>query len=571
MPHNTSLIVAIAAGVGLAFILGVLVSRLKFPPLLGYLLAGLAVGPFTPGLVADGEVTHQLSEIGVTLLMFGVGLHFSIKDLIAVRRVAIPGALAQIAVATLLGIGAARWWGMSLGAGVVLGLCLSVASTVVLLRALRDRSELDTATGRIAVGWLVVEDLVSILALVMLPTVAVLLGGKPLVESDQSVGRVLVETFLKLAGFVGLMLILGKRLLPRLLGSVFRNGPRELFTTGIVAIALGIAFGASALFGVSPALGAFLAGVVIAESDISHQAAAEIKPLETIFAVLFFVSIGMLFDPAVLVRYPLQVLCALLIVLVGKSLASAAIMRLLKFPIGASLMISASLAQIGELSFILAGLGLKLQLLPQAGMSIILAVGVLSISLNPLTFSLLDRLARRLEQGGSVAHDLEPSRLESEALHDHVVMVGYGRVGRMVGRALVQAKIPFIVVDFDHEVIDSLQENSCLALYGDATRPRVLSKAQLETAKLLIVATPANSQTREIVEAAQSLRPDIPICVRTHHPEDIGFFSEKKIQRVVLGELETALQMVEFALERSVEDPQRVRAIVDSLRLQPEA
>jgi len=571
MPHNTSLIVAIAAGVGLAFILGVLVSRLKFPPLLGYLLAGLAVGPFTPGLVADGEVTHQLSEIGVTLLMFGVGLHFSIKDLIAVRRVAIPGALAQIAVATLLGIGAARWWGMSLGAGVVLGLCLSVASTVVLLRALRDRSELDTATGRIAVGWLVVEDLVSILALVMLPTVAVLLGGKPLVESDQSVGRVLVETFLKLAGFVGLMLILGKRLLPRLLGSVFRNGPRELFTTGIVAIALGIAFGASALFGVSPALGAFLAGVVIAESDISHQAAAEIKPLETIFAVLFFVSIGMLFDPAVLVRYPLQVLCALLIVLVGKSLASAAIMRLLKFPIGASLMISASLAQIGELSFILAGLGLKLQLLPQAGMSIILAVGVLSISLNPLTFSLLDRLARRLEQGGSVAHDLEPSRLESEALHDHVVMVGYGRVGRMVGRALVQANVPFIVVDFDHEVIDSLQENSCLALYGDATRPRVLSKAQLETAKLLIVATPANSQTREIVEAAQTLRPDIPICVRTHHPEDIGFFSEKKIQRVVLGELETALQMVEFALERSVEDPQRVRAIVDSLRLQPEA
>ena len=571
MPHNTSLIVAIAAGVGLAFILGVLVSRLKFPPLLGYLLAGLAVGPFTPGLVADGEVTHQLSEIGVTLLMFGVGLHFSIKDLIAVRRVAIPGALAQIAVATLLGIGAARWWGMSLGAGVVLGLCLSVASTVVLLRALRDRNELDTATGRIAVGWLVVEDLVSILALVMLPTVAVLLGGKPLVESDQSVGRVLVETFLKLAGFVGLMLILGKRLLPRLLGSVFRNGPRELFTTGIVAIALGIAFGASALFGVSPALGAFLAGVVIAESDISHQAAAEIKPLETIFAVLFFVSIGMLFDPAVLVRYPLQVLCALLIVLVGKSLASAAIMRLLKFPIGASLMISASLAQIGELSFILAGLGLKLQLLPQAGMSIILAVGVLSISLNPLTFSLLDRLARRLEQGGSVAHDLEPSRLESEALHDHVVMVGYGRVGRMVGRALVQANVPFIVVDFDHEVIDSLQENSCLALYGDATRPRVLSKAQLETAKLLIVATPANSQTREIVEAAQTLRPDIPICVRTHHPEDIGFFSEKKIQRVVLGELETALQMVEFALERSVEDPQRVRAIVDSLRLQPEA
>lgn len=568
MPHNTSLIVAIAAGVGLAFVLGLVVSRLRFPPLLGYLLAGLAVGPFTPGLVADGDVTYQLSEIGVTLLMFGVGLHFSIKDLLAVRRVAIPGALVQITVATVLGIGAAHLWGMSLGAGIVIGLSLSVASTVVLLRALGDRSELDTATGRIAVGWLVVEDLVVIVALVLMPTLAVLLGGKPIVESDQTIGRVFFETLFKLLGFVGLMLILGKRLLPKLLGSVFRHGPRELFTTGIVAVALVIAFGASALFGVSPALGAFLAGVVIAESDLSHQAAAEIKPLETIFSVLFFVSIGMLFDPSVLVKYPVQVLTALLIVLIGKSIAAAAIMRLFKFPIGAALMISASLAQIGELSFILAGLGLKLELISQAGLSIVLAVGVLSIAVNPLVFSLMDRLARRLELGKTAARVLDPVESEFTDLEGHVVMVGYGRVGRIIGRALKEAKVPYIVVDFDHEVVASLQEGGSNALFGDATRPRVLEQARLERSKLLVVATPANSRTREIVESARIVRPELPICVRTHQPEDYQFLNEK-VQRVVLGELETALQMVEFALERTLDDPESAERITNALRQHP--
>lgn len=568
MPHNTSLIVAIAAGVGLAFVLGVVVSRLRFPPLLGYLLAGLAVGPFTPGLVADGEVTYQLSEIGVTLLMFGVGLHFSLKDLYAVRRIAIPGALAQIVVATTLGIGAANLWGMSLGAGIVIGLSLSVASTVVLLRALGDRKELDSATGRIAVGWLVVEDIVVIVALVLLPVVAAFWGGKPLDDGDQSLGRVFLETLLKLAGFVGLMLILGKRLLPRLLGSVLRHGPRELFTTGIVAIALGIAFGASALFGVSPALGAFLAGVVIAESDLSHQAAAEIKPLETIFSVLFFVSIGMLFDPSVLVKYPLQVLSALLIVLVGKSLAAAAIMRLLKFPIGAALMISASLAQIGELSFILAGLGLKLELVSQAGLSIVLAVGVLSIALNPLVFSLMDRLAHRLEHSKAAAKVLDPIDSEYIELEGHVVMVGFGRVGRIIGRALKSADVPLIVVDFDHDVVASLREGGNRALFGDATRPRVLEQARLGKSKLLIIATPANSRTREIVEAARSVRPELPICVRTHQPEDYQFLNEK-VQRVVLGELETALQMVEFALDRSLDNPELTQRIVDDLREHP--
>lgn len=570
MPHNTSLIVAISAGVGLAFVLGVLVSRLRLPPILGYLLAGLVVGPFTPGIVADSTVTHQLSEIGVTLLMFGVGLHLSVKDLIAVRHVAIPGALAQITAATLLGIFAANWWGMRLGEGLVIGLCLSVASTVVLLRALQTRNEIDTATGRIAIGWLVMEDLVTIVALVTLPAVSVFLGGRPLSGANPHVGRALIETFLMLIGFVGLMLVLGKRLLPRLLGTVLRNGPRELFTTGIVAVALCIAFGASALFGVSPALGAFLAGVVIAESDISHQAAAEIKALETTFSVLFFVSIGMLFDPATLVRHPVPVLGALLIVLVGKSVAAALIMRALKFPYGASLLISASLAQIGELSFILAGLGLKLELLSQEGLNIVLAVGVLSIASNPLMFGLMDRLSRRLERDQKAPVESEPGDVSQSELTGHVVMVGCGRVGRVVGEALYQAKTPFIVVDFDREVVASLRAKGTEAIFGDAARTSVLAQAQLDTANLLIIATPANSQTRQIVEAAQSIRPDIPICVRTHHLEDMRFFAEKKIQRVVHGELETALQMTEFALSHSCESLDEAQQIVSMVRGQME-
>jgi monovalent cation:H+ antiporter-2, CPA2 family len=556
MPHETSLIAAIAAGVGLAFVLGVAVSRVKLPPLLGYLLAGLAVGPFTPGFVADSAVTHQLSEIGVTLLMFGVGLHFSIKDLASVRKVALPGALVQIGAATLLGIGAGFAWGMSLGGSIVFGLCLSVASTVVLLRALADRQQLETANGRIAVGWLVVEDLVIIVALVMLPAAAVLLGGKPLEGSDGNLTRVLLETFLKLFGFVVLMLVLGKQVLPKLLGSVFRHGPRELFTTGIVAVALGIAFGASALFGVSPALGAFLAGVVIAESDLSHQASAEIKPLGTIFAVLFFVSIGMLFDPTVLLRYPGEIFVSLLIVIVGKSLASAMIMLAMKYPIGAALTISASLAQIGELS-------------------IVLAVGVLSIALNPLMFSLMDRLGDHLGRSSSEGKALDQLAAKedlateeaSAGLEDHVVMIGYGRVGRLIGTALDRAKVQYVVVDFDRDVIDSLHRESVPSFFGDATRKSVLVQAKLATAKLLVIATPANSQTREIVEAAHSVRPDVAICVRTHHVEDYHFFGAKKIQRVVLGELETALQMVDFALEKTNSDPESSKAIIDSLRL----
>lgn len=554
MPHETSLIVAISAGLGLAFVLGTLASRLGLAPMLGYLLAGLAVGPFTPGIVADGAVAHQLSEIGVTLLMFGVGLHFSIRDLFAVRKVVIPGALIQIAVATLLGLGAAHLMSYPLKEGILFGLCLSVASTVVLLRALESRGEVESSNGRIAVGWLVVEDIVTIIAIVLLPVIAHASGAQDSGSHDGNLIWSLAEVLIKIAGFIGLMLIAGKRLLPLILGSAFRNGPRELFTLGIVAVALSLAFGAASIFEISPALGAFLAGVVLAESDLSHQTASEVKPLSTIFAVLFFVSIGMQFDPMVLLRHPIPVLAGLLIVIVGKSLASAAIMLASKYPPSAAMFISASLAQIGELSFILAGLCYQLGMLSQSMMSAILAVGVLSIALNPLTFSVMKWVGDRLGQRGhqrrtssNVATQQASSVQHANELTDHVILVGYGRVGRAIATCFDETKVPYVVMDFDQTIARELQRVGKHRISGDASNTSDLAAAGIHQAKLLIVATPANSNAREIVEVARSLLPDLNICVRTHSHEDYRYFAQTNIQRIVLGELETAMEMADYA------------------------
>ena len=526
MPHETSLIAALTAGVGLAFIFGLVAVKLKLPPLLGYLVAGLAVGPFTPGFVADGAVAFQLSEIGVTLLMFGVGLHFSLRDLNAVRKYAVPGALIQMAIATLLGLGAGMALGIPWGASLLFGLCLSVASTVVLLRALESRGETESTGGRVAIGW-----------------------------------------------FGALMLIAGRQLLPKLLGRVFRNGPRELFTVGVVAVALGIAFGAAKLLGISPALGAFLAGVVISESELSHQTSAEIKPLSTVFAVLFFVSVGMLFDPSVLIKYPLQVAIGVLIVLFGKTLAAIAILRLFKFPWPGTMLIAGSLAQIGELSFILAGLGLKYEVFSQGLMSVVLAVGVLSIAVNPLVLQVMSRQGQQWgKQSETAVPDesvaSEPAILSQAPLEikDHVVMVGYGRVGRIVEDCLIKAEIPYVVVDFDQEIARQVTEHGAPVVLGDATQKRDLRRANIEAARLLMIATPANSETRAMIETARALCPDLPICVRTHSLADYGLFNESSVQRAVLGELETALEMVSFALAEVGVDELSADAIVDEAR-----
>lgn len=384
--HDVPLIATIAVSLAFAFVGGLLAVRLRLPPLVGYLLAGIVVGPFTPGFVADAKLAPQLAEIGVILLMFGVGTHFSIRDLVAVRRVALPGAFAQIIVATALGAGVACLWGWSLGAGIIFGLSLSVASTVVLLRALEDRDMVKSNDGRIAIGWLVVEDLLMVLTLVLLPVLTGVLGGD-LPNNSGSLWSALGITIGKVVLFIGLMLIAGVRFFPWLLSRVERTGSRELFTLAVIALALGVAFGSAKLFGVSFALGAFFAGVVVNESDLSHRAARDLQPLQDAFTVLFFVAVGMLFDPSILMRQPLQVLAVLAIVVFGKSLAAFGIVRALGGSMRTALIVSAALAQIGEFSFILAGLGVNLRLLPAEGLNLIVAGALLSITFNPAVFS----------------------------------------------------------------------------------------------------------------------------------------------------------------------------------------
>jgi CPA2 family monovalent cation:H+ antiporter-2 len=433
MPHDITLISTVAAGFAWAFLFGFIASRLGLSPLVGYLVAGVAVGPFTPGFVADRAIAGQLAEIGVMLLMFGVGLHFSIADLMAVRRVVILGAVGQIVIATGIGIGIAMAWGWSLGAGVVLGLSLSVASTVVLLKALEERNAFTTVNGRIAIGWLVVEDLAMVLTVVLLPAFAEALGGHVVADThaggDQGLFVTFGFTLAKMAAFVAVAWLVGPRVMPWLLHQVARTGSRELFTLCVLTVAIGIALGSAELFDVSFALGAFFAGVVLNESELSHKAAANLLPLQDAFAVLFFVSVGMLFDPSILSREPLMVSAVLLLILVGKSLIATGIVLLMGYPLSTALFASASLAQIGEFSFILGGLGTTYGLLPQEGLNLILAGALLSTTLNPFVFSLADRgmefvrtrprLMRRFEEQRGVRFavlqsDLEAAREETE-------------------------------------------------------------------------------------------------------------------------------------------------------------
>ena len=411
MHHDVPLIATIAVSFVCAAILGYIADRLRLPPLVGYLMAGIIMGPITPGFVADSGLASQLAEMGVILLMFGVGLHFSARDLLAVRGVAIPGAIAQIVVATLLGIGLAEWWGWSLGAGIVFGLSLSVASTVVLLKALEERNLVNAASGRIAVGWLIVEDLAMVLALVLLPALAELLGGHAPSGAHGAampLPLTIALTLLQVGAFAAMAIFLGPKVVPWLLIRVARTGSRELFTLTVLALALGIAFGSAQIFGVSFALGAFFAGVVMSESSLSHRAAADSLPLQNAFSVLFFVSVGMLFDPSIIVRQPLGVLSALLLIIVGKGIISFVVVTLLRYPIGMGLTVAGGLAQIGEFSFILAGLGVTLGLFPTDGQDIILASAIISITLNPIVCA-----------GAEALHGYIQRRWPQSARHGH--------------------------------------------------------------------------------------------------------------------------------------------------------
>ena len=539
MPHSVSLITTIAAGLGLALVLGFVAVRLKLPALVGYLLAGVLIGPSTPGFVADLDIAGQLAEIGVMLLMFGVGLHFSLDDLLAVRRIALPGAVVQMAVATLLG-GAAAWaWGWNLGAALVFGLSLSVASTVVLLKALEAAGVMDSMNGRIAVGWLVVEDLAMVLVLVLLPPLAGWLGGQSAPGPD--LWATLGWTLLQVAAFIALMLLVGRRVFPWLLWQVTRTGSRELFTLCVVAVALGIAYGSAALFGVSFALGAFFAGMVMRESEFAHRAAEESLPLRDAFAVLFFVSVGMLFDPHVLVDQPLRVLLVVAIVVVGKSIAAMLIVMLFRYPLNTALTVSAGLAQIGEFSFILAALGMSLGLLPAQGQSLILAGALISMALNPLVFAAIEparrwilahsATARRLEAADDPLAEL-PTTTAERFLSGQVVLVGYGRVGRRIAAALAEAGVPYVVAEQNRELVESLRAQGVPAVSGDAADPAVLIQAHVARASMLVIATPDTLDVRQMAETASLLNPDIEIVVRTHNEAEGELLrSEQRIGR----------------------------------------
>lgn len=565
MPNAASLITLIAAGLGLALIMGYLATRLRLPPLVGYLLAGIIIGPGTPGFVADLELARQLAELGVILMMFGVGLHFSIDDLLSVRRVAAPGALLQMTVATALGGAFALWWGWGVGGALVFGLALSVASTVVVLRALEARGLLASVNGHIAVGWLVVQDLVVVLILVLLPTMVQLFAaGDVATAAPRSVWVELGLTLAKVAAFVALILLVGTRVFPRFLWLVARTSSRELFTLAVIFAAVGVAFLAAKLFSVSFALGAFFGGTMLRESALSHRAAEESLPLRDAFSVLFFVSVGMLLDPQVFIQEPLKLIAVVAVVMIGTPLAAFAFVLALRYPLNSALTVGASLAQIGEFSFILAGLGVTLGVLPTLGQSLVLAAALVSISLNPLLFAAIEpaqkwirsksTLARALERSDDPLAEL-PSTVDVETLSGHVLLVGYGRVGRRVADALGANGIRYVVADQNREIVERLRDRNVNAVSGDASDPAVLIQAHVARAAMLVIATPSTLHMRKMVEIARALNPKIEVLLRTHTDEESALLEADRVGKVFMGEHELALAMSQHIVSRWTSAP----------------
>jgi K+:H+ antiporter len=551
MPHSAPLISTLAVGLVLAFGFGLVAQRLKLPPLIGYLLAGIAIGPFTPGFVADQSVANQLAEIGVILLMFGVGLHFSLEDLLSVRAIAVSGALAQALVATPLGMAVGWWQGWTPGAGLVFGIALSIASTVVLLRLLQERRLLDTERGRITVGWLVVQDLGMVLVLVLLPALAGRLRGTGDAPDPAQLLEAITLTLGKVAAFIVVMLLVGRKVIPLVLHYVAHTGSRELFRLAVLSIALGFAYLATELFGVSLALGAFFAGMILSESRLSQQAATESLPLRDAFAVLFFVSVGMLFDPRILIEAPAALFATIFIILIAKTAAAYLVVRLFGHQAPTALTISVSLAQIGEFSFILAGLGVSLAILPESARSLILAGAIISILLNPLLIELLDRLplwraapADEFEPGPPPeARGREP--IPTTRLTDHVVLVGHGRVGSVVSEALREAKLPFLVIESDQERAAELRQQSIETITGNAADPEVVRSANLGAACCLLVAIPDAFEGGQAVMQARKANPDLLIIARAHSEEEVLHLKKHGATTVIMGELEIAKAMIE--------------------------
>ena len=605
MHQDTPLITTIVAGLVLAYIFGMIANRLKMPPLVGYLFAGILAGPYTPGFVADQALGAELAELGVILLMFGVGLHFSLKDLMSVRALAIPGALVQIGFATLLGLGLALLLGWGLGAGLLFGLALSVASTVVLLKALQDKRLIETERGRIAVGWLIVEDLAMVLALVLIPALASLSGGETAVHdpfvsfverilrTDVGIWGVLGLTIVKVAAFVGFMLVVGRRIIPWALHGTAHTGSRELFRLAVLAIALGVALGSSVLFGVSLALGAFFAGMILSESELSQRAAQETLPLRDAFAVLFFVSVGMLFDPLIIITNPLPVIATVFIIIIGKSLAAFAIVLLFKRPVATALTISASLAQIGEFSFILASMGVSLAILPPEGQDLILAGALISIVLNPVVFWVLDlarpRLEAKVAQRRAEKYERDGVRVEPPATAEaapgpvtgeapgqpgidsgapgadddvpeptrqteHTVLVGFGRVGSVIGKGLHAAGKPVVVIEDSDHSIAAARAAGIEVVVGNAASAAVLKLANLAAAQCLMIAIPDGFEAGSVCEAGRKLNPSIRIIARAHSDDEEAHLRSFGADTVIMGEREIGLGMLAWLRGDRVDD-----------------
>ncbi|WP_193016425.1 YbaL family putative K(+) efflux transporter [Proteus sp. FME41] len=561
MPHSTPLITTIVGGLALAYILGMIAQRLKISPLVGYLAAGVLAGPFTPGFVADTSLAPELAEIGVILLMFGVGLHFSLKDLMAVKAIAIPGAIAQIAVATLLGLGLSAFFGWGLFSGIVFGLCLSTASTVVLLRALEERGLIDSQRGQIAIGWLIVEDLAMVLALVLLPAAANMLES-----SDQtSISQLMINlgiTIGKVVAFILIMMVVGRKLIPWILARTAATGSRELFTLCVLVLALGIAYAAVTLFDASFALGAFFAGMVLNESDLSHRAAQDTLPLRDAFAVLFFVSVGMLFDPMVLLEHPLGILATLAIIIIGKSAAALVLVRMFGHSRRTALTISASLAQIGEFAFILAGLGVALNVLEPDARNLVLAGALVSIMLNPVLFTLLDRYLAKTETKEEM-EQLQQEELEEEMpvpvdICGHAIIVGYGRAGSMLSEKLLAQSIPLVIIENSRNKFAELKEKSLNTVLGNASTKESLALARIDCAKSLLLTIPNGYEAADIAETARSMNPDLNIIVRAHfddiivranYDEEASFILEKGANHVIIDEDQTASAMADMLIK----------------------
>lgn len=602
MPPHTALIATVAASLGIAFLFGLAAARLKLPPIVGYLLAGIAMGPFTPADVLESGMISQAAELGVILLMFGVGLHFSFRDLLAVRRVVVPGALWQLLFTGSVGTSIGRAWGISWGGSVALGISLAVASTVVLLKSLEAQDRLDSPDGRLAVGWLVVEDLAMVLVLVLLPVLAPMLGGSgnDAAMSAGALAAVIGVALAKVVAFTMLMVVVGRRAVPWLLEHVARLGSRELFTLAVLATALGIAAIASEVFGVSFALGAFFAGAVVSESELSHRAATDALPLQDAFAVLFFLSVGILFNPSVVVQSPMQVLALVAVIVIGKSVASFTLLRLLKQSTRTSITIGGSLAQIGEFSFIVAGMGVTLGLFTRDTQAMIVAAALIAITVNqPILAGVRVLLARAHERGLRLrmSHTREyrtgdaplvtgvpltaratrapidevEDPFDFSRFRDHVVLIGHGRVGTTVTEALQRESARYVIVDEQERVVAGLRVRGERAVYGDATRPDVLHRAGIEHARLVVVTAPEPIRARRAVEIARDLNPQIAVAVRTHSAAEQAFFEEfvhanGGTGRAVYAEREAALSLAYFTLLALGRTDDEADVVIDAMR-----